>query len=169
MIKYGILEYTEMMSFSQMLMHFVTALVLGGIMGMERERVGKEAGIRTSMMVAGGAALFTIAGLSLPYFVATSPENLPQVIAANSGFLIMIANIVVGIGFLGAGIIIKTEEHVHGLTTAAVIWTTAAIGILAGIGLTKFALAVTIISAGSLYVLRRVGIYEKVRPRENNS
>ncbi len=149
-----------------MTIRLVMAMVLGALVGLEREYVGKEAGVRTAMLVSGGAAIFTLIALSLPYIVATSPENLPEVVARNSGFLGVIANIVVGIGFLGAGIILKTEERVHGLTTAAVVWATAAIGTLAGLGLFKFSLASAIIIAGSLYALRKFGLYEHVRPQQ---
>ena len=79
------------------------ALVLGAVLGIERELVGKgEAGVRTEMLVAGGSALFSMAALSLPYIVATSPENLKSIIAGG-GFLGTIAGIASGIGFLGAG------------------------------------------------------------------
>lgn len=138
-----------------MTLNLVAALALGGLMGLERELVGKEAGVRTGMTVAGGAALFSIAALRLPYLIATSPEQVNAVIAGNSGFLIMIANIVVGIGFLGGGIIIKNEHRVHGLTTAAVIWATAAVGILAGIGMIEFAALAALIISAALYALRR--------------
>lgn len=145
-----------------MILHLIVALALGALMGLERELVGKEAGIRTSMTVAGGAALFAILALQLPYLVAVSPENLPEVIARNSGFLAIIANIVVGIGFIGAGIILKTEERVHGLTTAAVVWAVAAVGALAGVGLLQFAAAAAIILSGSLLVLRKMGLLDRL-------
>jgi putative Mg2+ transporter-C (MgtC) family protein len=148
-----------MLDFSQMALRFFIALVLGALVGLERESVGKEAGIRTSMMVAGGSAIFTIIGISLPYLIAT-PAGLADVIAHNSGFLAVIANIVVGIGFLGAGIIIKTEERVFGLTTAAVVWITAAVGVLTGLGLIKFATLAAVIISGTLYLLRKIGIRE---------
>lgn len=148
-----------------MLTNFAVALILGALMGLERELAGKEAGIRTSLMVAGGAALFAILGINLPYIIATSSENLAEVIARNSGFLAVIANIVVGIGFIGAGIIIKTEERVHGLTTAAVVWATAAVGALAGVGLLQFASAAAIILVAILYLLRKLGVVEKINPR----
>lgn len=144
-----------MMDFPQMVSHFLVAMALGAFMGLEREMIGKEAGVRTSMLVAGGAAIFAIIGINLPYLVSTSPENLPEVIAGNSGFLNVIANIVVGIGFLGAGVIIKTEEHVKGLTTAATMWSTAAVGTLAGLGLIRFAVFSAIIISGLLYLLTR--------------
>ncbi len=152
-----------------MIIRLVIALAVGALMGLERELVGKEAGIRTSMLVAGGAAIFTLIALNLPYLIAATPADVPNVIARNGGFLAVIANIVVGIGFLGAGIIIKTtgDEHVHGLTTAAVIWATAAIGVLAGLGLFKFAATATIVITGLLYFLRKIGVQEKIKAREN--
>lgn len=155
-----------MLTFEEMFVRFLIALALGALIGLEREMVGKEAGIRTAMLVAGGASLFTIVALSLPYLIAISPENLSEILARNSGFLGVIANIVVGIGFLGAGIIIQTGEHVRGLTTAAAIWLTAALGVLAGIGMIQFAVVATVTTASLLYVLRKVGMYERVRPKE---
>ncbi|HEY4525758.1 MAG TPA: MgtC/SapB family protein, partial [Candidatus Paceibacterota bacterium] len=76
--------------------------------------------------------------------------------------LAVIANIVVGIGFLGAGTIIKDDKRAHGLTTAAVIWTTAAVGVLAGIGLIEFAAFCGVLFAVLLYALRKTEI-NKVR------
>jgi putative Mg2+ transporter-C (MgtC) family protein len=75
----------------------------------------------------------------------------------------VIANIAVGIGFLGAGIIIKTEEHVYGLTSAAVIWVIAAVGMLAGLGLTQFAVATAVTLSVLLYIMRKLGISEKLQ------
>ncbi|MBI2623339.1 MAG: MgtC/SapB family protein [Candidatus Liptonbacteria bacterium] len=154
-----------MLDFSQMLARFAVALVLGAIMGLERESAGKEAGVRTGMLVSGGAALFTIAGLALPYLLAANPEAAQAIIINNAGVFGVIANIVVGIGFIGGGIIIKTTEHVHGLTTAAVVWVMAAIGMLAALGLTEFAAVATVVSAGMLFILRKLGIYELVKPK----
>ena len=139
-----------------MVLHFLVAMALGAFIGLEREMIGKEAGVRTSMLVAGGAAIFAIIAINLPYIISISPENLRDVIAGNSGFLNVIANVVVGIGFLGAGVIIKTEEHVKGLTTAATMWSTAAVGTLAGLGLIKFAIFSAIVISGLLYILTRV-------------
>lgn len=152
-----------MLDFPQMLWRLIIALALGAVIGLERELARKEAGIRTAMLVSGGAALFSIIALSLPYLVSVSEENIAEVVARNSGFLGIIANIVVGIGFLGAGIILKTEERVHGLTTAAVVWTTAAVGVLAGIGLIKFAFTSTVLITGLLYIMRKANISERVK------
>lgn len=147
-----------MLTISQMIMRLLVALALGGIMGLERELVGKEAGIRTAMLVASGAAIFAIIGITLPALITSSPDAILDISAHNAGALNVIANIVIGIGFLGAGLIIKTGEHVQGLTSAAVIWTTAALGTLAGIGLTQFSFYATVIIASMLYLLRKTKI-----------
>jgi len=144
-----------MLTLEEMLLRLGLAILLGLIVGLEREIAGKEAGLRTDMMVAAGSAIFAIVGVTLPYLVAISPENLPDVIARNSGFLTVIANVVVGVGFLGAGIIVKHGVHVRGLTTAATIWFVSAIGILCGIGLTNFAIISAVGITVILELLRR--------------
>ena len=146
-----------------MFVRFVIALVLGALLGLERELVGKEAaGIRTTMLVTSGASIFTMIGLTLTYIVSAQTGNLTNVITSNSGYLTMIGNIVVGIGFLGAGLIIKTDNQPHGVTTAALIWTAAAIGILVGVGLTQFAFAAAILLAILLYLLRKLNVSESL-------
>lgn len=136
-----------MLDFSQMLARFVIALLAGALIGLERETAGKEAGFRTNMLVAGGSAIFTMIAFTIPYLTADGGDALG-----------IIAGIVTGIGFLGGGIIIKTQEHVHGLTTAATVWMTAAIGILVGAGLIQFALVAAALVSGILFVTRRVRI-----------
>jgi putative Mg2+ transporter-C (MgtC) family protein len=145
-----------------MFTRFVIALALGAMLGLERELVGKEsAGVRTVMLVTSGAAIFAMTGLALPYIVSAQTGNLADVVARNSGYLGMIANIVVGIGFLGSGIVIKVGDHPHGVTTAALVWTAAAIGILVGVGLIEFAVSATILLAILLYLLRKLNISER--------
>ena len=100
-----------------MLVRLLVATVLGGIVGYEREREGKPAGVRTHAMVALGAALFTM--------VSTSGFR-------EGGDPRVAAQIVSGIGFLGAGVILRDHAGVHGLTTAASLWVTAAIGAAVG-------------------------------------
>jgi len=94
---------------------------LGALIGIQREKVGKAAGVRTLALIAIGSALFTV--LSIFAFETADPARLA-------------ANIVTGIGFLGAGTIILRREEgiVEGLTTAATIWVVAAIGVAAGAG-----------------------------------
>lgn len=93
---------------------------LGGAIGLEREFRRKPAGLRTNMLIALGSALFSILSVELGT-AAGSPDRVA-------------AQIVTGIGFLGAGAILRSGENVHGLTTAATIWVNAAIGMAAGLG-----------------------------------
>ena len=151
-----------MLDFQQMVLRFLLALVLGALIGIEREMVGKEAGVKTAMLVSGGAAIFSMIALVLPSIVSNSN---PTLATGESGFLNIIANIVVGVGFLGAGIIIKNDvHHVKGITTAAAIWATAAVGVLAGIGLTEFAVFSAIAITVLLYALRKFQVDELIRP-----
>jgi len=102
--------------------------VLGAMLGFEREWRGKEAGLRTNTLIAIGAALFTAMSLGF----GGDPGRVA-------------AQVVTGIGFLGAGAIMRTGGNVQGLTTAAMIWTNAAIGLTCGAGHVRLATAVTLI------------------------
>jgi len=105
-----------------MVLRLLLAVALGAIIGYQRERAGKPAGLRTHILICAGAALFTVASL-YGFGAAADPARVA-------------AGIVAGIGFLGAGAIIRREEGVvAGLTTAATIWAVAAIGLAAGAGL----------------------------------
>jgi putative Mg2+ transporter-C (MgtC) family protein len=100
------------------------AFIAGLLIGYDREKSGKAAGIKTQMLVCVGSALFT--GISI--FIGKSLN-----VNSNQPSLIM-AQIVTGIGFLGAGVILKNGNHLSGVTTAATIWTTAAVGVAIGCG-----------------------------------
>lgn len=155
-----------MLEFSEMVIRLLAALGLGAIIGLERELVGKEAGVRTAMLVAVGSAIFAMISIAIPSVVGLSGEELRGILPDR-----VVSNIVVGIGFLGAGIIIKTGEHVRGLTTAAVVWFTAAIGTLVGLGLVEFAFVAAVVMSGTLYFLRKIDLYRHIRPKaeiENN-
>ena len=106
----------------EMVLRLLLAVALGAIIGYQRERAGKSAGLRTHILICAGAALFTVASL-YGFGAAADPARVA-------------AGIVAGIGFLGAGAIIRRGEGVvEGLTTAATIWAVAAIGLAAGAGL----------------------------------
>ncbi len=122
-----------------MLLSLLIALVLGFFIGVEREFVGKEAGIRTYSLVSMGAALFTVLSFD-PNF--PDPSRI-------------ISNIVVGIGFIGGGLIIFHENKVHGLTTAASLWVVAGIGIASGMGYYRLAIESALLVIVVLFVLRK--------------
>lgn len=127
----------------RIVVRLLVASVLGGLIGYERESKGKAAGLRTHMLVALGAALFVLAPSLSDMQVADVSRVLQGVIA--------------GIGFLGAGAIIKSRgsTDVKGLTTAASIWFTAAVGITAGLGREMLALVSTLFALFILIVLSR--------------
>lgn len=107
--------------FTRLAVRLLVAAILGGVLGLQRERHGKAAGVRTHMLVALGAALFVL----VPQQWGMKEEDLSRVIQG----------VVAGVGFLCAGSILKSDDdHVRGLTTAAGIWLTAAIGVAAGLG-----------------------------------
>ena len=112
----GIAEVT------QIVVRLLLAALLGGLLGLQRELVGKAAGIRTHMLVAMGSAFFVL----IPYQAGMPLVDLSRVLQG----------VITGIGFLGAGAILKVSapQQIHGLTTAAGLWMTAAVGITAGMG-----------------------------------
>lgn len=109
-----------------MIAPLLLSILCGTIIGLERRKKGKAAGIKTLSLIALGSALFTMISLSMPGDNAR-----------------IMSNIVTGIGFLGAGCVFRdTKDHVNGLTTAAVIWVVAALGIMCGLGLGIFAVPI---------------------------
>jgi putative Mg2+ transporter-C (MgtC) family protein len=115
--------------------------VLGGLIGLERELRDREAGLRTHLLVSVGAALFTIVGAYGFASIRTDPTRVA-------------AQIVTGIGFLGAGAIIRQGSSIRGLTTAATLWVVAAVGLAAGAGYYSAALITTAIVLLALWPLR---------------
>ncbi len=125
----------------------VLAAILGGVVGFERELRGRPAGLRTFMLVSIGAALFTV--VSIYGFVdGGRPMGDPGRVAAQ---------VVTGIGFIGAGLVLRRAEEgmVTGLTTAASIWAVAAIGMAAGTGRYWIAIFSTLVVVGVLDIVRR--------------
>lgn len=119
---------------TRIVMRLTIAAILGGVLGYERERKGKAAGMRTHMLVALGAALFVM----VPDQVGVTAAEMTRVLQG----------VAAGIGFLGAGAILKNHEggEIEGLTTAAGIWLTAAIGIAAGLGRESTAILSTVLA-----------------------
>jgi putative Mg2+ transporter-C (MgtC) family protein len=127
----------------EMILRFLLAFALGAGIGFQRERAGKTAGVRTHILVSSGAALFTLVSI---YGFSGTAVDISRVAAA----------VVVGVGFIGAGVIFRgrQEEEVAGLTTAATIWITAAIGLAAGAGMYLVSVIVTAITVGVLLLPR---------------
>jgi putative Mg2+ transporter-C (MgtC) family protein len=136
-----------MIPFSTVLLRLILALLLGAVIGAEREIRVHEAGMRTMALVSLGACLFqviSIAGfadfIGLPH-IQVDPSRVASYVVA-------------GIGFLGAGSIFRMQDRVKGLTTAATIWTVAAVGLASGCGLLLEALAATLLTLAVLIGLR---------------
>jgi putative Mg2+ transporter-C (MgtC) family protein len=132
------------------------AALLGGIVGVEREWTGHTAGLRTTILVALGSCLFTI--LSIDGFPIKGTSQDTARIAAQ---------IVSGIGFLGAGAVFQSQNRVKGLTTAATIWLVAAIGMAAGTGLYFIATFTTLMTEVVLVVLKPIGDWLNARKRRS--
>ena len=134
----------------ELVVRLFAALVLGGAIGFEREVTGQVAGLRTHMCVALGAALFAIvSAFGFEEFVRPRAESNVQVDVTR-----VASNIVTGIGFLGGGAIIKEGASVRGLTTAASLWVTAAVGTTVAMGEYMVAAACTLALILSLTILR---------------
>lgn len=127
----------DMQTMLQELLMVCVAIIIGALIGAEREYSNKSAGLRTFILVAFGACVFTI--LSLKIGVA-NPDRLA-------------ANIITGIGFLGAGVIFKDNNKVDGITTATTIWATASLGMAAGSGHIYLALTGTLVILLTLKLL----------------
>jgi putative Mg2+ transporter-C (MgtC) family protein len=137
------------LNWDEALLRLALAGVLGGLIGLERELREREAGLRTHLLVAVGAALFTIAGAY--GFDASNVD--PTRVAAQ---------IVTGIGFLGAGAIIRQGFSVRGLTTAATLWVVAAVGLACGAGYYSGAVITTAVVLVALWPLR-IAAYQLLR------
>jgi putative Mg2+ transporter-C (MgtC) family protein len=122
------------------------AAVCGAMIGLERELKDKPAGFRTNILICLGAAMYMAVGLLIVHEGGETASDASRIAA----------QVVTGIGFLGAGCIIQERGHVRGLTTAATIWVVAAIGIVSGAGFPVLAFVSTIMVVLTLAVLARV-------------
>src|SRR5205085_11173017 len=137
------------LSWEEVLARVALAAALGAVLGLERELRDREAGLRTHLLVSVGSALFTIvSAYGFREFLASGAS----VVRADPTRIA--AQIVTGIGFLGAGAIIRQGLSVRGLTTAATLWVVAAIGLAAGAGYSGAAVITTVLVLVSLWPLR---------------
>ena len=135
------------------LLRTITAVILGGIVGVQREKVGKPAGLRTHMLVSLGTAVVVLSCQG----VGMEMDGLSRVIQG----------IVTGIGFVGAGTILKLtdQREIQGLTTATGLWMTAAIGVAVGLGALGIAVIATLLT---VLVLSLQGVEEALNKRGQN-
>jgi putative Mg2+ transporter-C (MgtC) family protein len=131
--------------------HLLGALIAGGIIGLERSYHGREAGFRTHTLVCLSSSLLMLVTLYQSKWLPQLPSDMMRGDPTR-----MAQGIMTGIGFLGAGVIYKEDFSVRGLTTAASIWITAAIGILIGIGFYFPAVLATVLALGTLSYFRRI-------------
>ena len=126
-------DIPDLSTMTRIVVRLMLAAILGGIVGYERERKARSAGVRTHMMVAVGSALFVLGPLQSGMEISDMSR--------------VVQGIVQGVGFLGAGAIIirAGEQKVEGLTTAATIWATAGIGVVVGLGLEATAVLSTLL------------------------
>ncbi len=125
------------------------AALLGAVIGVERELGGKAAGVRTNVVIAVASALFTVLSIDAFPVIGDGPRDTARVAA----------QIVSGVGFLGAGALIRDRSGVKGLTTAAEIWLVAAIGMAVGAGAYAAAAFTAVLVAGLLFGLRPVSAW----------
>ena len=131
----------------------LVAMVLGGLVGMERQTRGRAAGLRTNILVCLGSAAIVVAFQKLFLELNVGAESAIRIDPARAA-----AGVITGIGFLGAGTIVKSKDFVRGLTTAASIWVVSAIGVTVGLGEYVIAVVLTLLVLVALYVLHRLPI-----------
>ena len=129
-----------------LIVRILVAAVFGGILGLERDIHGRGAGLRTHLLVSSGAALFMILSTHIATFGVATPSGFPRVTDPGR----IAAQIITGIGFLGAGVIIREGFTIRGLTTAACLWIAAAIGMASGAGLYLITKTTTVLALFSL-------------------
>jgi putative Mg2+ transporter-C (MgtC) family protein len=147
-------DLNDVTELTRISVRLLIAALLGGLLGFEREQRGKSAGIKTHMLVCIGAALFVLI-----------PQQAGVIAAADLSRVMQ--GVIAGIGFLGAGAILKgdQEKDLKGLTTAAGIWLTAAIGVAAGLGRESSAILCTLLALMVLLVIPKIA--NLIGPKDN--
>ena len=146
--------FDHFLSFApEVLLKLFIAVLCGGAFGMERERLGKPAGLRTNILICVGSTLYTLMSLYISGNMQAGSTIIPDLRADVTRIA---SQIVVGIGFIGAGTIMREKGSVVGLTSAAMVWLMGAIGIFIGAGYVYMAITATIFAVGALLLLGKV-------------
>lgn len=138
-----------MITDTQIILRLMLSMILGGLVGFERQTHKRDAGLRTHILVCLGSCLIMLTSI---YIFEVYKDQVPL----DPGRIA--AGVITGIGFLGAGTIIRGREEVKGLTTAASLWIVSAIGLSAGIGFYKASIFATLLVLIVLSVLRRIEV-----------
>ena len=133
------------------IVRLLVAMVLGGLVGFERQKRGRSAGLRTNILVCIGSAAIIITFQKLSSEIGYNADSLLRMDPARAA-----AGVITGIGFLGAGTIIKSQDFILGLTTAASIWVVSAVGVTIGLGEYTIAIALTFLVLMTLYIFHRI-------------
>jgi putative Mg2+ transporter-C (MgtC) family protein len=141
---------SDMLSHLEMIMRVAAGAALGGVIGYERDRHGRPAGLRTHIIVSLAAATFMVVSSQFVYYQRFGPNDGVEVDASR-----IAASVVSAIGFLAGGSILRTGVTVQGLTTAAGLWLVTAIGLCAGAGMLIESLVVTLLGIVALTLFRR--------------
>ena len=153
----SVLSYLRELNIVTMMLRILLAVLCGGLIGLERERKNRPAGFRTYMLTALGATLTVLLSLQLDQMLHGPWRALAESIGATQDVSRFGAEAAKGIGFLGAGtIIITARQQVKGLTTAAGLWMTAAIGVSAGLGREATAVFSTVLALVIFSVVPRI-------------
>jgi len=123
--------------------------ILSGVIGFEREKHGREAGLRTMILVGMGTTIILISSFQVYYIFSNIQNPLLRLDPARIAY-----GVITGIGFLGAGVIIKDQRRIRGLTTAACLWFVTSISLAVGVGLYIFSVVLTLISLLILYFFK---------------
>jgi len=127
----------------EFILKIILAGGLGAVVGLERARSGQSAGVRTNVMIAVASCLFTWLGIEVFSKLSESPQDTARIAA----------QVVSGVGFLGAGTMLQSKNKIRGLTTAATIWLVAAVGMTVGVGEYWSAVFVTVVALIALVIL----------------
>lgn len=156
------------MKIEDIIIRILVGSLIGGLIGSERKKSGKPAGITTHLVVCLGATLLTIMQSKMDEDALRMAMENPQLLGVLKIDTARIpAQIVSGIGFLGGGVILHSKNNISGITTAATIWITACLGIGVGFGYFIIVVPATMVLLLFMYVLKRHGIFSEIEVFED--
>lgn len=151
------------MEIKDVFLRIFLASLIGILIGRERKQSGKPAGMSTHLVVCLGATILTIIQVKINYDIVESIKANPNLANVLKADITRIpAQIVSGIGFLGAGLILQSKDSIKGITTASIIWITAVLGIGIGYGFYEIVVPTTAVLLLALAILKRHGVFSEI-------